>query len=721
MAVVEVLRRCTNNPMTITANPIPTVPDETDKRGYEQQATEKPEQQDRSTRIFRRLNAMLEFKRPYEVTMERSYLLFDGISRLNPREPPEIEYQDIVQPFAAIFVETKTAEEYGATSDFEFMPIDDDDDVWRVELNMECVEHARRVYMAQANKLDGLRTKNIAGVSIKRKGYRYISRTVKVESIEDEYGRVLSWKEMEVPWYDDLFEQIIDPFDFVVDPNATNMNNAVDCGQFSRLNWEDAYEIFGKDPRFSFKDIKPGLDNMVEFFEYFNGPRDEWCIFAWPSTGARYSLDHSRRPPGGVKEIYFGPLPDKHKMLPFTSQHTNPSFITGFFSEVIGRSPETGEETTHGENIIGHRVFWTPGIPVQISDLINTRTNFGKQALEALKVAATNIIATEGHYRFNNKKKWKNGEQAIGMKDKFQIMNGAQAHVGDFEFHFNDLYEQMVQRLGVDPRNITDSKQKTATEDIAQRESSAKRLNAEIEYNEIIEGVRDGILTYHLIQQHYTRQKMVRLSGNESDEELKKYDETMGTHPITGKPLVGKRYRRITTRKPMKEFTWGGKNMLAKSEQGKNSFLSRPEYIQTSEVNVIVMPKRRAGQVKALLAQQATDDITVWNTFFAMTQPGPTGTPPALSVDQLPNFDRLVEKWVLSRDGNPAKDIGQKKKSPKMAKIDQARKVLSNHTPFNSVMNKMNAQPQDMGAGQQQAPQQPQPQNQQAPVAALTP
>lgn len=671
----------------MSATAIPIAPLETQTRGGSTMSENTPEQQERQIRIFKRLNQMLEFKRPYEVQMERAYLLYDGISRLNPREPPVIEFSDVVQPFAATFVEAKTAEEYGATSDFQYLALNDDDDAWKVERNMDCVEHVRRKTFAQSKKLDLIRTKNIAGVSIKRKGYKFIMRTMKEPVEQDEYGRVLKWKEEECPWYDDIYEEEVDPFDFVVDPNANNMNVAVDCGQFSRMNWEDAYERFGKDPRFNFDDIKPGMDNMVEFFEYFNAPRDEYCVYAWPSTGSRYSLDHSRKP-ATAKEIYYGALPDKHKMLPFTSAHCGSSFITGFFFEVIGRSPESGEETSHGENIVGHKVFWTPGVPIQIVDLIDLRTAYGRQALEALKVAATNIIATEGNYRFNNKKKWKNGEQAIGMKGHFEVVNGAQAHVSDFEFHFDDLYNQMVQRTGIDPRNVNDTKQKTLGQDIAERESAAKRLNAEIEYNEIVEGCRDGMITYKLIQEHYTKMEYVRLSGTESVEYLEKnYDETKGIHPLNGGALIGKRYRRISTKTPYSEVGKGENMMLKKDENGKFAFPARKEWIETSDVDIIIVPKKRAGQIQALLKQQANDDVQLWLQVFPLTQPNPqTGAEGVISIDDLPNFKRLSEKWVLADGGNLAKDMGNNSKKSSTDKVDEAMDThLNEHQPFSTV------------------------------------
>lgn len=657
---------------------------ETELRGSSTIADQKPEQQERQIRVFSRLDQMIEFKRPYEIQMERSYMLYDGISRLDPKKPPLVEHADIVQPFAAIFVETKTAEEFSATSDFEFMPVDDADDVWKAELLKDVLEHVRRKTMYLPNKLDGTRTKNIAGVNIKRKGYKLIMRTLKECIEEDEFGRMVSWKEVEVPWYDDIYEELVDPFDFVVDPNATTMNNAVDCGHFHQMNWEDAFELFGKDPRFDFDGVKPGMNNMVQFCEYFNAPRDEWVIYAWPSSGTRYSMESARKP-GACKEVYHGPLPDKHKMLPFTSEHCDPAFTTGFFTEVIGRSPESGEEAGISQQVIGRRVFWTQGVPVTIADLIDLRTDFGRQALEMMRAAGTNIIATKENKRFNNKRKWKNGDQAVGMMGNFQIETGGTFAISAFQFTFDDLYQLMIQRVGVDPRNLTDTKQKTLGEDQAQRESSARRLNAGILYNEIVEGYRDGVMTFHLIQQHYTKPELVRLTGSENEEELKRFDEVLGEHPSTGGPLIGKRYRRIRTSKPMSEFKAGTKNMLKAEHQGKYSFLSRPEYTRCSEMDIAIVPKRRAGQIQALMKAQAREDVELLTIVLPLTQPGPNGEPPLLSMDEVPNARRIIEKWIVGEGGNPIKDIGQDKKNKKDKKLDEALAKQKQRKALNAV------------------------------------
>lgn len=649
-------------------------------------STQTQKQQERAKRIFDRLDQMLEHKRPYEQKIRQGLLAYDGISTTF-----ENEAHAFVVPFARIFCDTKTAEEYSAMTEFEFLPVDDDEDVWKVELLREITEHIRRKLKSRALKLRLIRMKNAAGVAIKRKGYRLVMRTIKEGVTYDEFGRMETWKDVEVPIYDDIYEEMVDPLDFVIDPNATSINDAVDCGQFHRMNWEDAYEMFGKDPRFDFKGVKPGLNNMVEFYEHFNVNRDEWVLYAWSSTGTHAERANMQRP-AVCKEVYFGPLPDDHKMLPYISYHCDVAYTTGYFDKILGRSNTTGEEASSTENVVGRETFWTQGIPVTMADLTDYATAIDKQLLEAVRLAATHVVATKDNFRINNRKKWKSGEQIVGGMGKLELLNFAAPNLSAMEYVLTRYFELMVLLTGVDPRNLTDSKQKTATEDIAQRESSAKRINTGIEFNEDIAETRDGLITHKLIQQHYTRMEVVRLTGEESEKELERFDETMGEHPKTGKPLVGKRYRRIRASRPMSEISRGTKRMLKKEHRGKFGFPSRPEYIRVSEVDIATVPKRRAGEVQALLKQEAREDLELLAQLVPLTQPSADGSAPSISLDDMPNVRSMVERWILSRGGNPIRDIGQNKKDPKDKKLDDAvTNYRSKRKPINELPAKTDA------------------------------
>jgi hypothetical protein len=588
-----------------------------------------PLQADRAKYVSIRMGRMEAAKAPYIASKRRALKLFDG--HLEPYGPdiPADAKDEVVAPLARIFVEAKTAKEVRAFSDFVINPKDDEDDAWRAELLMQAVDHVRTITMARPKRHELLRMKNIIGVSIKWKGFRSTTVKMNVTKAVDDDGIPTEWEEKDVPGESDIFEEVIDPFLFYVDPNATNMNDALDCAMYFSMSAEEFTETFGNAKLFDIKGVEAGANGEVEGLMYFKKPSgrpDMFCVYAWPSAG----LGVEGMKPGHVKEVFYGGLLDEHKMLPFVSYHNVPKFS----SDASGATARTssGEPATASATVTAKQKFWAyAGDPEVIMDLIDLRTGFTRNLYKACDLASRSLVLTDGNFRMDNSTDWQHGAQVIGGKGKVEGWTPGAVNVAAFQITMDDIYLLCIQATGVDPRNLTDTKEKTLGETLSQKEESAQRVDQGVVFNEEIAEVRDGKITHELIQQHYTNPKMVRLTGAETEEQLKKFDEVEGEHPRTGKPLIGKRYRRITTKMPLKELAHGAQKKLRKEDTGTYSFIARPEYIRTSEMDITVTTKRRAGEVQALVTQQAAEGINMYSGLLALAQPSPTGGQPILS------------------------------------------------------------------------------------------
>lgn len=548
---------------------------------------------------------MLEHRFPYELQWKRSLLNYEGISRSHPLDRRD---EQIVAPFAKIFVDSKTAEEVRASRDYVFTAVEDSGDAWKVQLLQDVKKHADRKRNMKALKYRAYLQKNIYGTAIIRTGYRKVMREIKERNMDNEDGLMLKWTKRKVPVYDDLFAEIVSPFNFAVDPNATSMNDAEDCVHFHVENWSVFQEVYCNDPRFNNTEhVKPGIfhrfggkpftranpgKNQVLVAEYFNKVRDEWVIYA-----------------NGI-EIYPGKddepaLPDDHKDLPFISLHNHTSFLSNLVSQQY-KSPNSGQDATGGADFEPQESFWGKGDPEVIRDLIDLRTGFGRAMFRNAKLAGEVIVLTAGGFKMDERRNWRGGDQVVGGLGKVETRPMGGSNIGNFEFVFGDILEQMILALGVDPRNLAENKPKTATEAAIQRETAMRRLQVGIEYNDEVAWVRMGRLDLALFQQYYSVPELKRLTGQE---DIKKFDEVQDD-PETGKPLFGKRYRRIQSDKKLKEKKYkrrdgSYKYYLSESEEGVNSFLSRPEYIRSSEIDVAIDSTSTSDQIKAVLNEQS--------------------------------------------------------------------------------------------------------------------
>lgn len=633
------------------------------------------EEEKRGKRVHKRIAEMLEARAPYEPSIQRGLLLYDGILLLDPKQKSTLTNDNLVSPFARMFVEAKTSEEVQAFSEYVFTPVEDSGDNWKVELLKEVNKHVQKVVKQKSKRHAVIRQKNITGVGIVKVGYRRVMGLRKIRIEDNEFGDILKWKEVPVPVYDDIFMDVVSPLNFAIDPNATSMDDAMDCVHFHYENYENFWEVYHNDEKFrNTEKVKAGVmgkfgdsgfvrgsfrsyaaqENMVLIAEYYNKIRDEWCVYA-----------------NGI-EIYYGPLPDDHKELPFVSYHNSPSFCTGFIE--TSQRTASGEEVSTSPQVKAEETFWTQGDPQTIMDLIELRTLHGRAAHRAIKRASQVIIATEGNYSLPNDQKWLDGSPARGALGKVQVMPLGIANVGNWEWAHTDLFQQMILATAVDPRNLSDTKQKTATESAIQRETSMRRLMENIEFNEENGEVRLGMLTHKLIQQRYTKPEIVRLLGSETTEDLSRFDE-VEKDADTGKPIYGKRYRRIKASYNIKESENG--KMLSKDDAGVSSFIARPEYIRTSDIDISVDSARTASKIQALEAQQALDGLQIVAQLLPLTQKDPMTGESIISPDDLPSVKELSRMYVKARGFNMDTAMGQQgeKKDEFDKKIEDFQKA----------------------------------------------
>ena len=609
------------------------------------------DEQSRVRRISNRVNRMLEERYPHERLMRESVHLYHGQSRANEGDD-SLGWQ-AVAPYGYIFVEAKTAEEIQATRDYTFIAREDAGDSWKVDILKDVKKHADNKQNMQSLKHRRTRMKNVYGVAIERKGYRLTMRRIKERKLGERDGEMVEWQERIVPVYDDLYTELVNPLDFAVDPSATTMNNAEDCVHFHSENWSVFQESYRNDPKFKNTDhVHPGTDNKVLITEYFNKLTDEWVVMAQgDGNGDQTGV-------GRYVEILNSPLPDDHKEIPFVSYHNNPGYITNVIDDTQYSSPSDGGDVSGISQSRMGETFWTRGDPITMKDLIDLNTGFHRAMFRSAKRAGESIIATDKGFKFDDRRNWKGGDQAVGARGRFEVVSLGANNVGNFDYVFNTIFEMMVQVTGTDPRSLSDSGTKTATEAAIQRETAMKRLQAGVEFNEVNGGIRAGRLDMTNYQQYYSIPEMVRITGDEDIEQFHDVEKD----PASGRAVIGKRFRRIASERKIKEYKKSGKYYLTESEEGTNSFLSRPDYIRSSQIDVVVESSRDVSQIRAIEVAQAQEALGLVASLLPLTQPavGPDGAPqePLIDKNDLPNVGALTRKLTTALGLSSDRDIG---------------------------------------------------------------
>jgi len=199
------------------------------------------EERKRGKRIHPRGQMMIDARRPYINGMKRALLNYDGKSREYVDDPRD---EEVVMPMARIFVEAKTAEEVKVMPQYEFVAVEDANDKGKEDILKDVNNHVMRKVKLKGKRHELIRMKNLLGVSIARVGYRRIMRDIKERVMDDMDAENLNWNIKTVPVYDDLFVDVVSPFDFVVDPGATTMDDAIDCIHFHEDHWVEFQEKY---------------------------------------------------------------------------------------------------------------------------------------------------------------------------------------------------------------------------------------------------------------------------------------------------------------------------------------------------------------------------------------------------------------------------------------------------------------------------------------------
>jgi hypothetical protein len=624
-----------------------------------------------------------------------------------------------VMPIARAFVEAKTAEEIKVTSAYKFTPKKDARNNVFANIINDLADHVKKVTSYKSHKHTLTRQKNIMGVSIKRKGYRLIEQWDKIPTEFDRNGIPTCWEIKKIPFYDDIFEDIISPLQFAVDPNCTTLNDAEDCVCYTFMSKNKFDITFGNDPRWINTDkVNPGVkfkfntkgdfiaeksiqDKGVVVEEYFNVILNEWVVVA---NGVLISPIFTTLSPvstdekgNAIKDVYGFPLPDRHRQLPFVAQFNHSSFITESFGSIFTSSSSASEFSSYSSQITGKETFWRKGDPHVLKDLITLETGLTQAMFRNAKLASQVIIATDRGYKFKSKK-WKSGDQAIGMKGRYEVSPLGQTQQGQIQPLLDFLFQMKVLAIGIDPRNISqDNKTKSATEAAIIQETSMRRLNENIQFN-IQEGeLRDGNLTLKLIVQYYSVPEMVRLNGDESIEDLKLYHDVQyverkekskdgAEDKLIQIPVIGKKYRSIQSKMTLEEKQESdtGKYLLTKSEEGAHSFLLRPEYINILDVDIEITSENKLGEIQAVTKQQTNELVNTFLTLFAATNPGPNGEAPAIDKSDLPPMKDIIKRLMvvydLSTEWSDQKNMPSTKTSQQessMQEYMQNRKPLS--------------------------------------------
>lgn len=647
----------------------------------------------------KRIKVLLDDAKRHHEEIQESILLHEG--HITTTKKDDLNKVEQVMPVARSFVEAKTAEEIKATSSFVFKPKKEKIKALYGKLMQDVDAHVKRVTNYKTKRHSMIRKKNIMGVSIKRKGYRKIMRWDKIPVNIDDDGRPTEWKLSKVPIYDDIFEDVISPIQFAIDPNATTLNDAMDCYYYHIENIDTFRTQYGNDKRWINVDkVKAGAkfkfndegeyvfdrsieNNSVIIEEYFNKELNEWVVIA---NGVLITPIFEAEGPDGKKDIYGYPLPDLHGELPFVAYHNHSSFLVESFARTFVNDTVNGEELADmSRRITGNETFWTKGDPIILRDLITLETGLTQAMFRNAKLASQVIIATDRGFKFKTKR-WKSGDQAVGMKGRFEVAPLGQSQQTQIQPLLDFLFQMKVLAIGIDPRNIAqDTPTKSATEAAIIQETSMGRLNENIQFNVENGEMRDGKITLSLMNQHYSRPEIVRITDDLRAEDLAVFDDfeeiEMGPDKDGKKimkKIAGKKYRTIITDMKLEEQKdeKTGKYLLTVSENGVNSFLSRPEHLRILDVVIDITTQSNLGEVKAIKRQQSIEEINMFLQLYQATIPPGDGIEPAISKDDLPPIKDILSDYMHATGRSVE---WHKKESDGMSEFDEIRSAMQSY------------------------------------------
>lgn len=343
------------------------------------------------------------------------------------------------------------------------------------------------------------------GTSFLKDYWRTEKRTLKdADSVDEKTGEI-KYVEREVTDFDDDYTQWI-PNEFIyIDEKATSIDEAVDGFEREIINIDEFHRKY--DNKYGFFDAKyviAGGDTSNRSF--FQLPRDitnldvEVLHYMNRSTDSYWCCANNIT-------IYDGPLPSKHKELPWTP--------------------------VYQYRIPGQ--FWGLGIPKVIHFLSEERRTIRNLNMDRQKLNINKMFLHNNSFDIDDEDLISRPHGLISVDTSGQPLSGAiqPLEYGDVPASYfkseEILLEDIRRAHGIDDRIQGVQAGGTATEAAILKESSLKRVNLISITNEMDSVVRIGRLKWSNIQFFYTTARIESITEEGKTREKKNY-RTITTH-----------------------------------------------------------------------------------------------------------------------------------------------------------------------------------------------
>lgn len=439
-------------------------------------------------------------------------------------EPATPESEDDVEdwrsnhttPLTHGMVETAVAEFIDAEPGFEIASRKDSAED-NVETLKKIVEHTRYKGDYDYQKQLALRSIGIYGTAIWHEYYREDPVYIKTLKQFDEKTNKKTYEIAKVTEFNDCYGEVVSPWDFGVDEDATTMSEAKDCAYRKVYKWSDFVRGYSEYP--FFEDVKPGGETSqkepnprpegqndedeVEVIFYYNKPYDIYWIVA----------------NGTLVNNFEDSLPDDHKQLPFAE---------GCFIKVPGH-------------------FWGMSIAQVLAGTQAELDTNRRLRLDRSKLNVAKVFLTAAREDLSD------AELAVAPGKRIQVSDPRTAVV---PLEFSDtgmssykeeesLIEDARWATGIANNMMSVSNSNTsATESAIVKEATLKRLRASLAVNRTIFFERIGEMRMKNILQHYVDPITVnKITGDNGEEkfqgvyrEISTVDEKGGVSTLTVKP-----------------------------------------------------------------------------------------------------------------------------------------------------------------------------------------
>lgn len=345
-------------------------------------------------------------------------------------------------------------------------------------------------------------TAAVRGTAFLKNYYRLEERTVKDPTGIDPDTQELTYTDKEITDFDDDYTEWIDNQWVFIDPSAKSIDEAADAFEREILPIAGFHYKYGPKPGFSNqKYVKPGGDigrtaffktptdlmaKEVEILHYYNRDTDSYCVVANNIL------------------IHEGPLPAKHKELPFAVL---------YHYRVPGR-------------------FWGLGIPKVVKYLSEERKAIRRLNLDRQKLIINGFWLTNNAFDLDDEEMQSRPGGQIGVETGGAPLNNViqRVDMGDVPasyFRTEEILLEDIRRAhGIDDRIQGVNVGGTATEAAILKESALKRVNMISMLAEMDTIIRLGRLKWSNIQFFYKAPRYEKVFSG-SKEGLKRVDRNI--------------------------------------------------------------------------------------------------------------------------------------------------------------------------------------------------